>query len=81
MQRWRNLVSHASPYEIGPTEIRDTIKAPRRLHGKTKHRDYARMVSADNAKWFYATAVAYRDLVRERTGLDPRASVTYEILE
>ena len=79
MQRWRNLVIHASPYEIEPTEIEDTIEAPGRLHEKAKHLDYTTMISPESAKRFYEAAVAFINLVRERTGLDPRASANYVI--
>ena len=79
MQRWRNLVIHASPYEIGPTEIEDTVEAPGRLHEKAKHFDYTKMISPESAKRFYENAVAFINLVRERTGLDPRASANYVI--
>lgn len=34
MQEWRNLVTHASPYEVEPTEIPDTVQAPHKLHQK-----------------------------------------------
>lgn len=81
MQQWRNLVTHSSPYEIGPTEIPDTIKAPGRLHRKTMHLDYARMANRKNAPKFYNTAVAYIDLLKERTGLEPHASVSYKGLD
>src|SRR3546814_13359726 len=59
MQEWRNLVTHASPYALEPTEICDTTRAPRKLHEKTKHRDYARMATPTNAKWFYEVALGY----------------------
>jgi hypothetical protein len=81
MQEWRNLVTHASPYEVGPTEIADTIKAPRKLHEKTRRLDYARFADPENSKIFYESAFTYIQLVKERTGLDPRASATYKIFE
>ncbi|TJW03734.1 MAG: hypothetical protein E5W82_32285 [Mesorhizobium sp.] len=81
MQQWRNLVTHSSPYEIGPTEIRDTVKAPVRLHRKNMQLDYARKTDPENAVRFYNTAVAYTTLVKERTGLEPYASVTYKGVE
>lgn len=80
MQQWRNLVTHASPYEIEPIEIENTTGAPQKLHEKIRHRDYARMADSENAKKFYECALSYIDLVKERTSLDPRASVTYKIL-
>jgi len=80
MQVWRNLVTHASPYEIEPTEIPNTVEAPLKLHQKNRHREYAGMADAKNAKKFYETAFAYIDLVKQRTGLDPRAMATYKAL-
>ncbi|MBN6729305.1 hypothetical protein [Burkholderia multivorans] len=81
MQEWRNLVTHASPYEVEPTEIPDTVQAPHKLHQKKKHLDYARMAEPDHAKKFYETAVAYIELVKQRTDLDPRAFASYKALE
>ena len=81
MQEWRNLVTHASPYEIEPTEIPNAAQAPHKLHQKNRHLDYARMAEPQSAKKFYETAVAYVDLVKQRTGLDPRAFASYKVLE
>jgi hypothetical protein len=81
MQQWRNLVTHASPYEISPTEIADTIKAPRKLHKPNRLLQYTRTSDAENAKSFYKTAVAYITLVKEKTGHEPHASVTYKALK
>jgi hypothetical protein len=81
MQQWRNLVTHSSPYEIGPTEIADTLKAAAQLHRKTMHRDFSRIADPENAMKFYDAAVAYIDLLKERTGIEPHASVTYKGLE
>ncbi len=80
MRDWRNLVSHASPYEIKPTEIADTMEVPG-LHQKMRLRDYARIADAESAKKFYGTALAYIELVKERTTLDPHAAATYKILD
>lgn len=80
MQRWRNLVTHASPYEISPIEITDTIKTPRKLQNPNKPLQYARTANAENAKNFYKTAIAYIELVKERTGYDPHTSVSYKVL-
>lgn len=79
MQDWRNLVTHASPYEIEPTEILDATFSPQ-LHQKKQHFDYARKAEPEIAKKFYETALAYIDLVKQRTGLDPRASASYKVL-
>ena len=80
MQDWRNLVTHASPYEIEPTEIHETVNAPGKLHANKKHLEYTRMADARHSKTFYNTACAFIDLVTERTKLDPRASATYRPL-
>ncbi|WP_428632577.1 hypothetical protein [Sphingopyxis sp.] len=80
MQEWRNLVTHAAPYEIETTNISDTVKSPVKLHKNKRHLEYTRMVDADNAKRFYETACSFIDLLTERTGIDPRASATYKSL-
>jgi hypothetical protein len=80
MQDWRNLVTHASPYEIEPTEIAEPSRAPQ-LHRKERHRDYARTADAESAKRFYANAVSYIELVRQRTGITPQAFASYKAVE
>lgn len=81
MQQWRNLVTHSSPYEIEPTEIQDSVKAPLKLHQKTRHLDYARMADPKNATRFYNTAAGYIEMVKGRSGLEPYASASYKALE
>lgn len=80
MQVWRNLVTHASPYEIEPTEITNTAEAPVKLHQKLRHLEYAGMADAENAKRFYETAFTYIELVKKHTGIVPRAMVSYKAL-
>lgn len=77
MQEWRNLVTHASPYEIEPTEIENTTSAPGKLHEKKRRLEYTRMADPENAKKFYGTALAFINLVTDRTGIDPRASAIF----
>lgn len=77
MQEWRNLVTHASPYEIGPTAIEDTIGAPGKLHEKKKRLEYTRMADAENAKKFYQAALDFINLVTGQTCIDPRASAIF----
>ncbi|MQX45734.1 hypothetical protein [Sinorhizobium medicae] len=45
------------------------------------HLHYARMADPKNATKFYDAAVAYIDLLKERTGLELRASVSYKGLD
>jgi hypothetical protein len=78
MQHWRNLVTHASPYEVGPHLIENTVQEPKRLHQSTNHLQYAATANAPDATEFYKTAVAYIELVKARTGINPCASVTYK---
>jgi hypothetical protein len=78
MQRWRNLVTHAEPYEIGPLEVLDTVKEPRKLHLQKQHLDYAESANAENARRFYGTACDFVTLVSESTGIDPRATAVYQ---
>lgn len=79
MQRWRNLVTHSSPYRIEPTSVADTTSAPRKLHSPFQGKEYARKVSLDNAQKFYTCAFDYIHLVKELTSIDPRASVQYTV--
>ena len=79
MQQWRNLVTHASPYDIRPTIVTDTVKAPGKLHEPFKHKDYARITDVKNAKIFYSTAFDYITKITTHSGIDPRASVSYKI--
>jgi hypothetical protein len=77
MQEWRNLVTHASPYEIEPTEIENTTSAPGKLHENKRRLEYTRMADPENAKKFYETALDFINLVTDRTGINPRASATF----
>ncbi len=77
MQQWRNLVTHAQPFEVEPTIIQSTTKEPGKLHKKHHRKDYIRSVDAETAKLFYRNAIEYIDLIKEKTGIDPRASATF----
>jgi hypothetical protein len=77
MQEWRNLVTHASPYEIETTEIENTTSAPGKLHEKKRRLECTRMTDAENAKKFYETALNFINLVTGQTGIDPRASAIF----
>ena len=80
MQHWRNLVTHASPYEIEPTIITDTTEAPQKLHKKWRHKDYLSLVGLEHAKMFHETALEFINLIKDSTGLDPRAMAAYKNL-
>ncbi|MEY9198424.1 hypothetical protein ABIA16_003540 [Sinorhizobium fredii] len=80
MQQWRNLVTHAQPFEIESTVIQSTTKEPGKLHKKHHRKDYIRSVDAETAKSHYKTAVEFIDLIKEKTGIDPRASASYKNL-
>ncbi|UFW65814.1 hypothetical protein RlegWSM1455_07265 [Rhizobium laguerreae] len=80
MQQWRNLVTHAQPFEIEPTVIQSTAKEPGKLHKKHHRKDYLRSAEPEPARLFYRTAVEYIDLLKEKTGIDPRASASYRVL-
>lgn len=79
MRRWRNLVTHSSPYDIPPTIVADTVDAPRKLHKPFEHKQYARTTDVQNAKTFYLTASEYIELIKTRSGIDPRATVSYKV--
>lgn len=80
MQRWRNLVVHASPYGIEAAETPDT-KARTRQHAKRRHLQYARMVDVKNARRFYAATVAFTRLIEDRTGEKSVTEATCQGLE
>ncbi|NTI03154.1 hypothetical protein G6K88_14110 [Agrobacterium rhizogenes] len=80
MQQWRNLVTHAQPFEIEPTIIQSTTREPGKLHKKHHRKDYIRSVDAETAKLFYESTLEYIDLITAKTGIDPRASVSYKNL-
>lgn len=78
MQIWRNLVAHASPFEIEETPIADTTEAPGKLHARFQHKDYTRQVGLAGAQKFYGAAYDYIELLTGLSGLEPRASVSYK---
>ena len=79
MQRWRNLVTHASPYRVEPTDIPNTTSAPRRLHKPLCGKEYTRKVNLENAKKFYECACNFVELITNLTGIEPRAMAQYTV--
>ena len=79
MQKWRNLVSHSKPYRIESTKIRNTTSDPSKVHRKEFSKQFSREVTKDNAKLYYSTAYDYIDLVKEKSGVNPRTHVSYKI--
>ncbi len=79
MQRWRNLVTHASPYEIVPIEIAETVTSPKKLHKQYQHKQFPRLTTVKNAEEFYTTAYDYIVLIRERSQIDPRPVAEYQV--
>jgi len=81
MQRWRNLVTHASPYRIEKVEIENTTTAVGKVH-KPKHiKEYSRSVDIQMASKFYQAAFDYIELLRSGCGLEPRAQATFKVGE
>lgn len=79
MQRWRNLVTHASPYRIEPVEVENTTTAPGELH-KPKHlKEYTRIVNIENAAHFYQTSTDYIEYLKRGSGLEPHVMATYKV--
>jgi hypothetical protein len=76
MQEWRNLVTHASPYEISKTSVPNTTDTMK-LHVPFHRKEYTRRVDLENAKKFYLTACEYVALLTKLSGIEPRASATY----
>ena len=81
MQKWRNLVTHSSPYRIGPVEVSNTTSEPGKLHKPNHHKEYIRQVNVETAAKFYQSACDYIDLLKERSEMEPHASATYKIGE
>lgn len=79
MQDWRNLVTHSSPYEISNTSITNTTDEPMKLHVPFHGKEYVRGVSSNKAKGFYRNAIDYIDLIKNLTGIEPRARATYVV--
>jgi hypothetical protein len=80
MQIWRNALAHSSPYENEKTIIQDTQKEPKKLHKPFQDDEYAKAVNVESAKQFYSTAFDYIDLIKKKSGLDPRATCSYKAL-
>ena len=78
MQIWRNLVTHASPYDIPATIVADTVDAPTKLHKRFGHKQYTRMTDVKNAEEFYRTAIEYIELIKTRSGANPRTTRSYK---
>jgi hypothetical protein len=79
MQRWRNLVTHASPYRIEKIEIENTTTAVGRVH-KPKHiKEYTRSVNRQTASKFYQAAFDYIEYLKSGSGLEPRAQAVFKI--
>jgi hypothetical protein len=80
MQIWRNALTHFSPYEIEATEIQDTVREPPKLHTPFRNKEYTQSVTVKNAKKFYSTACEYIDLIKNASGIDPRARCSYRVI-
>lgn len=79
MQRWRNLVTHASPYRIEETEVENTTTAPGKLHKSGHVKEYTRLVDVKNAARFYKAAFEYIEYLKAGSGLEPRAMAAYTV--
>ena len=79
MQRWRNLVTHSSPYRIENVEIGNTTTAVSKIH-KPKHiKEYTRSVDLQTASKFYQAAFDYIEYLKAGSGLEPRAQAVFKI--
>lgn len=78
MQDWRNLVTHASPYRVEPTEVKNTTgPAIHKLHTPYRRKEFTRTVSLQSAKKFLDTAIEYVQLLETTSGIKPRAQACY----
>lgn len=80
MQDWRNLVAHSSPYEIEPTQLKQSGEAGA-LHRPFRHKEYTRRVTTEAAVEFYQAAFDYIDLLKGLAGIEPRAMAVYGVGE
>lgn len=78
MQKWRNLVTHASPYRIDIVEIENTTTAVGRVHKPNHIKEYTRSVNRKVAAKFYQAAYDYIDFLKTGSGLDPRAQAVFK---
>ena len=79
MQRWRNLVTHASPYRIEKVEIENTTTAVQQVH-KPKHiKEYTRSVDIRTATKFYQAAFDYIEFLQSGSGITPSAQAVYKV--
>ncbi len=79
MQRWRNLVTHASPYRIEKVEIENTTSAVGKVHKPRHIKEYARDVDIQMASKFYQAAFDYIEYLKSGCGLEPRAQAKFKI--
>lgn len=79
MQRWRNLVTHASPYRIENVEIENTTTAVGKIHKPKHFKEYSRSVDLQTASKFYQAAFDYIEYLKAGSGLEPRAQAVFKI--
>ncbi|MFH1805231.1 MAG: hypothetical protein ABID63_10135 [Pseudomonadota bacterium] len=79
MRLWRNLVTHSSPYEIEPTKIENTVNETRKLHYPQRHKNYPQVTNLGNAKLYYNAAYDFIMIIKDKTGIEPRAKATYKV--
>jgi hypothetical protein len=79
MQRWRNLVTHASPYRIEKVEIENTTTAVGKVHKPQHIKEYTRSVDIKVASKFYQAASDYIEFLRSSSGMEPRAQAVFKV--
>lgn len=79
MQRWRNLVTHASPYRIEKIEIQNTTTAVGKVHRPKHIREYTRIVDSQMASKFYQAAFDYMEFLKSGCGFEPRTQATFKV--
>jgi len=79
MRVWRNALVHSSPYSVEPTKLQHTNDS-RILHDRFRSKEYARDVTVTRAKSFYECAYQVIELVKNASGLEPRAMCSYKVL-
>ena len=79
MQRWRNLVTHASPYRIEKIEIENSTTAVDKVHKPKQVKEYTRCVDLQTASKFYKAAFDYIEFLKAGSGLEPRAQASFKV--
>ncbi len=80
MHEWRRSLVHTKPYRVETTNIQVPSQSTE-LHTEFREKEYVKLVNTENAKAFYATAYDFIELLKNASGLNPRAMCSYKVTE